>query len=44
MRHLAAVELEIAFARQQQGVIDRLGPMHELGAPGANSVIRITVP
>ena len=31
MRHLAAVELEIAFAREQQRVIDGLGPVHEFG-------------
>ncbi len=34
MRHLAAVELEIACARQQQRVIDGLGPVHEFGRAG----------
>src|ERR1700730_16769283 len=34
MRHLAAVELEIALARQQQGIIDGLGAVHEFGRAG----------
>ena len=34
VRHLAAVELEVALARQQQGVIDGLGTVHEFGCAG----------
>ena len=34
VRHLAAVELEVALARQQQGVIDGLGTVHEFGRAG----------
>ena len=34
MRHLAAVEFEVALARQQQGIIDRLGPVHEFWRAG----------
>src|SRR6516165_9101273 len=31
---LTAVELEVALARQQQGVVDRLGPVHEFWRAG----------
>src|SRR6516164_3673672 len=34
MRHLAAVELEVALARQQQRVVDGLGAVHEFGRAG----------
>src|SRR5215472_231981 len=34
MRNLAAVELEVAFAGQQQSVIDRLSAVHEFRRAG----------